>query len=98
MTTASRVQQLLEKTLAILPVTNEDVIFRGITAGVTDRIFELKKAALGLQQRYGSLQDLERKIEQEGVPPDDHTLYTDLLEWRAISQELSELIKILESI
>lgn len=40
-------------------------------------------------RRYKSLEDLERKIQAEGVPPDDHTLYTDSLEWRAINHEVN---------
>ena len=94
----TQVQELLEKTLAILPITDEEVIFKGITAEVMDRIVELKMAALRLRMKYGSLEDLIQKIEQKGVSPDDHTLYMDLLEWRAINYELGELVKILESI
>jgi hypothetical protein len=98
MVVSTRVQELLEKTLAILPITDEDMIFKGITAEVMDRIVELKKAALRFQTKYGSLKDLTRRVEREGVSPDDHTLYTDILEWRAINYELGELVKILESI
>jgi hypothetical protein len=98
MVVSTRVQELLEKTLAILPITDEDVIFKGIKAEVMNRIVELKKAALRFQTNYGSLEDLTRRVERDGVSPDDHTLYTDLLEWRAINYELGELVKILESI
>ncbi|MFQ6015818.1 MAG: hypothetical protein ACE5NP_10285 [Anaerolineae bacterium] len=98
MAVKAQVQKLLEKALALLPITDEDVIFKGITAEVTDRIVELKKAALRLQGKYGSLENLAEEIEREGVSPDNHTLYTDLLEWRAINYELTELVKILESI
>lgn len=51
-------------------------------------------AAARLQGPYNSLEDLEQKIQAEGIPPDDHTLYTDLLEWRAINHELTELLRI----
>lgn len=88
---------MLEKTSAILPVTDKDIILRGITTEVVERIVQLKKARAGLEQKYGSLERLERQIEQQGVSPDDHTLYTAFLEWRAINHELSELIDILES-
>ena len=80
-----------------MPVTDKDIILRGITAEVVERIVQLKKARDGLEQKYGSLEGLERRMEQQGVSPDDHTLYTDLLEWRAINRELSDLIDILES-
>jgi len=37
-------------------------------------------------------------VKTEGVSPDDHTLYTDLLEWRAIDHELTELLHMLEAL
>ncbi|MDI6794653.1 MAG: hypothetical protein QME81_17590, partial [bacterium] len=72
-------------------------ILRGITTEVVERIVQLKKARAGLGQKYGSLDSLNRQIEQQGVSADDHTFYTDLLEWKAINHELSEMIDILES-
>lgn len=98
MTVGARVAELLERTLAVLPVTDEDVVFKGITAEVTDRIVELKKSALRLKKKHGALEQLEQEIKQKGVSPDDHTVYTDLLEWRAIHHETAELVKILESL
>jgi hypothetical protein len=44
------------------------------------------------------LEHLERRIDSEGVPAQDHTLYTDLLEWRAVRHELSQLAGFLESV
>ena len=98
MAMSSHVQQLLEKVTAVLPLSEEELVYKGIAAGVTERIMALKKAAARLQGRYKSLEDLERKIQAEGVPPDDHTLYTDLLEWRAINHELSHLHHIFEAL
>jgi hypothetical protein len=83
---------LLERATAALSVSDEDLIYKGIAAGVSERIFALKKAAARLQANYGSMEDLERKIENEGISPDDHTVYTDLLEWRAIGHEMTELL------
>ncbi len=98
MAMSSQVQQLLERATAVLPISDEDLIYKGIAAGVTERIMTLKKATTRLQGRYKSLEDLERKIQAEGVPPDDHTLYTDLLEWRAINHELAQLLHIFEAL
>ncbi len=67
------------------------------TTGITERIIELRRAALDLQQRYGSLGKLEERTEREGVSPDDHALYTDLLEWRAIKHELTQLTELEEA-
>ena len=98
MAMSSHVQQLLERVAAVLPVSEEDLIYKGIAAGITERIITLKKAEARLRGRYESLEDLERKIQAEGVSPDDHTLYTDLLEWRAINHELSHLHHIFEAL
>ena len=50
-------------------------------------------AAVRLQGRYNPLEDLKQKTQAEGIPPDDHTLYTELLEWRAINHELTDLLR-----
>ena len=98
MAMSSHVQQLLERATAVLPISDEDLVYKGIAAGVTERIMTLKKAAARLQGRYKSLEDLEQKIQAEGVPHDDHTLYADLLEWRAINHELTHLQHIFEAL
>lgn len=73
-------------------------MLRGITAETTDRIVALKKASLRLRAKYDSPESLEQKIESEGVSPDDHTLYTDWLEWKAIRYELAELVDLLKTL
>jgi hypothetical protein len=98
MAMSSHAQQLLERVTAVLPISDEELVYKGIAAGVTERIMTLKKVAARLQERYESLEDLEQKIQAEGVPPDDHTLYTDLLEWRAINHELTRLQHIFEAL
>ncbi len=92
----SRAQLLLERATSVLPISDEDLIYKGIAASVSERIIALKKAGTRLQGKYGSLEELERKVKTDGVPPEDHTLYTDLLEWRAINHELAELLHIFE--
>lgn len=90
-------QTLLDQAAAILPITRDEIIYKGVAAGVSERIIELKRSAGRMQTRYGTIGDLERLIHQQGVSPDDHTLYTDLLEWRAIDYELSNLLRLFES-
>jgi hypothetical protein len=97
MTITARVQELLGRTSSVLPVTDQDIIFRGITVELMERVVQLKKAGAEFEEKYGSTEELERQMEERGVSPDDHTLYTDLLEWRAINYEVSELIALLES-
>jgi hypothetical protein len=98
MTLPARAQTLLEKAAAILPISDEDLIYKGIAVGVSERIMDLKKAEAQLQQTYGSLEALERKVKTEAISPDDHTMYTDLLEWRAIHHEQVELMRLFEDL
>ena len=98
MAAASDAHQLLEKATAILPASDEDLIYKGIAAGVSERIIALKKSRARLQRNYGSQDKLERRVKSEGLSPDDHTLYTELLEWRALDHELSELLHMLEAL
>jgi hypothetical protein len=92
---AASLEQVLERTLAVLPVTKEELIARGIATEVTERFIGLKRVTARLKERYGSLSALEKRVKQEGVSPNDHTLYTDLLEWRAAENEIDELLTIL---
>jgi hypothetical protein len=94
----SDAHRLLEKATALLPASDEDLIYKGIAAGVSERIMALKKSRARLQRTYTSQEELERKVKTEGVSTDNHTLYTDLLEWRAIDHELSELLHMLEAL
>jgi len=82
----------------MIALNNEDLIYKGIAAGVSERMMTLKKARARLREKYGSLEKLERRIQTKGVPPDDHAFYTDLLEWRAIDHELVELLHLLETL
>jgi hypothetical protein len=98
MAAKSDAHELLEKATAVLPANDEELIYKGIATGVSERILALKKSRARLQRKYSSREELERKVTAEGVSPDDHTLYTDLLEWRAIDDELSELLHMLEAL
>ena len=45
-----------------------------------------------------SLEDLERRIEEEGVPVDNHEIWEDSIEWRNAVEELEKLKKLLEGL
>ena len=90
--------QLLERATALLSVSDEELIYKGVAACVSERMIALKKAAARLQGEYGTVEALEQRVKTGGVSPDDHTLYNDLLEWRAITQEISELLHLLEAL
>ena len=98
MVTSSNVQQLLDRATQILPISSEDLIYKGIAAGVAERMMTLRKSAAQFKEQYSSLEELEQTIQAEGVSPDDHTFYTDLLEWRAIHHEISQLQHIFETL
>jgi hypothetical protein len=95
---AKPIEELLNRALNALPVSVDDIILRGVVSEVADRIVELQRASRSLQERYGSLTELEGRLQHEGVSPDDHTLYTDLLEWRAIHAELTELQELIAAL
>ena len=89
---------LLERATALLPLSEEELIYKGIAASVAERLLELHKTKARLERTYGALETLEQQIQSEGVSPDDHTRYTDRLEWRAITHELRELLYLLETL
>jgi len=51
------------------------------------------------EKKYGcSLEELERRIEREGVPVDDHEIWEDSIEWRNAVEELGKLRKLLKEL
>jgi len=95
---ASHVQDMVDRARGVLPVSADELLLRGIAAETTDRIVVLKKAEMRLRAKYESLAVLEQRIKAHGVTPDDHRLYDDLLEWRAVHHELAELMSLLEAL
>lgn len=95
MVLTSRTQNLLVDLQKIMAVNEDEIIQRGITQAATDRIIELRQRASQLTERYESIEKLE--AQGKNVSADDHTLYTDLLEWRAIRHELEQLTHFLEA-
>jgi hypothetical protein len=89
---------VLSRALEILPSSRDEVILSGIVSKITERVVELKNFEKKLIAKYISIKELEKRIEREGIPPGDHALYNDLLEWRAIKHELEELTSLLETI
>jgi hypothetical protein len=97
MVLTSRTQGLLDDLQKILAINEEEIVQRGIAQATTDRIIELRQRSGQISQKYGSLETLEASIAETGISADDHTLYTDLLEWRAIRHELEQLTHFLET-
>ncbi len=45
-----------------------------------------------------SLDELERKIEKEGVPLDNHEIWEDSIEWRNAVEEVEKLKRLIEEL
>ncbi|MBO8183268.1 MAG: hypothetical protein H0Z28_10840 [Archaeoglobus sp.] len=51
------------------------------------------------RKKYGcSLEELEEKIEREGVPLDKHEIWEDSIEWRNAEEEADQLRKLLKEL
>lgn len=93
MTLQTRHSQQLEELAEILSLDKAEVLRHGLITALTERVWHLKERLRGLTTRYGSLKKLEHRIRAEGVSPDNHSRYHDLLEW--LLQEPLTPIKIL---
>lgn len=96
MVLTSRTQNLLSDLQKIMALNEDEIVQRGIAQATTDRIIELRQRAGQLTELHGSIEKLETK--SKGASADDHTLYTDLLEWRAVQHELEQLTHFLETV
>jgi len=97
MVLSSQTQNLLDDLQKIMAVNEDDIMQRGIAQATTDRIIKLRQRISELSQQYNNLKELESRVKSEGISADDHTPYTDLLEWRAVRQELEQLTRFLET-
>ncbi|MFH1909069.1 MAG: hypothetical protein ABIL11_17085 [Chloroflexota bacterium] len=96
MVLTSRTQNLLVDLQKIMAVNEDEIIQRGIAQATTDRIIELRQRAGQLTERYGSIEKLE--AQGKNVSADNHTLYTDLLDWRSVRHELEQLTHFLSGV
>ena len=96
MVLTSRTQNLLTDLQKIMALNEDEIVQRGIAQATTDRIIELRQRMGQLIEKYGSIERLE--TQSKDVSADDHTLYTDLLEWRAVRHELEQLTHFLETV
>ena len=98
MTLTTHTQDLLTHLQQLMAVNDDEIVQRGIAQATTDRIIELRQRAGQLSERYSNIESLEAQVKTQGVSADDHTLYTDLLEWRAARHELEQLSRFLETV
>jgi len=97
MTLTPHTQDLLTRLQGMIALSDDEIVQRGIAQATTDRIIELRQRVAQLAAQHGSLKKLSEQVDQ-GISPDDHTLYTDLLEWRAVRSELEQLTRFLEAV
>lgn len=96
MVLTSHTQNLLTDLQKIMALNEDEIVQRGIAQATTDRIIEMRLRAGQLTERYGSIEKLE--AQGKNVSADNHTLYTDLLEWRAVRHELEQLTHLLSGV
>nr|MDO8080298.1 hypothetical protein [Candidatus Freyarchaeota archaeon] len=62
--------------------------------------FEYYKTVAGrFKKKYGrSLDELEKRIEREGVPPNNHEIWEDSIEWRNATEEIEKLRKLIDEL
>ena len=90
--------KLLEEALKIMPFSRAELVSSGVISKAVERLVELRGRVETLSAKYSSIEELGGRIKMKGVPPDDHTLYNELLEWRAIRSEIDGLKAFLEQI
>jgi hypothetical protein len=98
MTITRDTQRLLDRARELLPVNDDEIVQRGIAQATLDRIVTLRRRAAQLAGQYTSWDALAASVNAGSVTPDDHTLYTDYLEWGAVRHELTQLTGFLERI
>lgn len=58
-----------------------------------------KAIIVKFEKKYGcSLEEIEKKIEKEGVPLDNHEIWEDSIEWRNAVEEVEKLKKLIEEL
>lgn len=95
MPVTTAVKELQNRALELLPADETDLILAGIVSKSVERMQELQKTVMQLRKLHGSLEQLESTISERGVAVDGHSSYNDLLEWRAIQQEMQEITSLL---
>ena len=96
MVLTSRTQNLLSDLQKIMALNEDEIVQRGIAQATTDRIIEIRQRVGQLSEQYGDIEKLE--VQSKNVSADDHTRYTDLLEWRAVRHELGKITSFLKTV
>ena len=81
----------------MIPIKKE--VYEEIVRKLREEIEYYEVIVKKFEKKYGcSLEDLERRIDEEGVPADNHEIWEDSMEWRNAVEELEKLRKLLDSL
>jgi len=81
----------------MIPVRRE--VHEEIVKRLLGELEYYKAITAKFEKKYGcSLDELERKIEREGVPLDKHEIWEDGTEWRNAVEEVEKLRKLIEGL
>lgn len=72
-----------------LAISEKNVV--EISAYLTGRKKIYEVICKKFEDKYGSLDLLEKRIEEEGVPLENHTLWDDAIEWRNAVAEFNRI-------
>ena len=71
-------------------------IYEEIMKKLREEVEYYEEIVKKFEKKYSCpLEELERRIEREGVPIDNHEIWEDSIEWRNAVEELEKLKKIL---
>jgi len=74
-------------------------VYEEIVKKLREEVEYYEAIAKKFEKKYNcSLEELERRIEEEGVPIDNHEIWEDSIEWRNAVEELEKLKKLLEEL
>jgi len=74
-------------------------VYEEIVKKLREEVEYYEAIAKKFEKKYNcSLEELERRIEGEGVPIDNHEIWEDSIEWRNAIEELKKLKRLLEEL
>jgi len=80
--------------ISIKPEIREEIVKRFLS-----ELEYYEAIANKFEGKYGcSLNELEKKIEEEGVPLDNHEIWEDSIEWRNAVEEIEKLKKLIDEL
>ena len=80
-------------------ISTKKEVYEEIVKKLREEVEYYEAIVKKFEKKYGcSLEDLEKRIEEEGVSVDNHEIWEDSIEWRNAVEELEKLKKLLEEL